>query len=56
MLPRFAPASGTLYPGTGSRAGSYLKTGPYRDPSVTTPETMYLDSWRIGTSMAAVAR
>lgn len=56
VLPHYAPLSGTLYPGTGDRAGSYVKTGPYRDPAVTTPETMYLDSWRIGTSRAAVAR
>ena len=56
VLPHYAPISGTLYPGTGSRAGSYVKTGPYRDPSVTAPATMYLDDWRIGTSRAAVAR
>jgi hypothetical protein len=56
VLPRYAPASGTLYPGTGSEAGSYVKTGPYRDPTITTPETMYLDNWRIGTTHASVAR
>ncbi|MFC4949917.1 polysaccharide lyase [Pseudonocardia sp. GCM10023141] len=56
VLPRFAPTSGTMYPGTGGRAGSYVKTGPYRDPSITAPGTMYLDNWRIGTSRAAVAR
>ncbi len=49
-------ASGTLYPGVGDRSGSYVKTGPYRDPTVTTPSTMYLDNWRIGTTRAAVAR
>jgi hypothetical protein len=54
VLPRFAPPGGTLYPGKGDRAGSYVKTGPYRDPAVTTPETMYLDNWRIGTSRDAV--
>ena len=56
VLSRFAPAGGTLYPGTGDRAGSYVKTGPYRDPQVTIPETMYIDDWRIGTSREAVAR
>ena len=56
VLTRVAPAFGTLYPGAGERAGVYLKTGIYRDPTVTTPATMYLDNWRIGTSAAAVAR
>ena len=56
VLPRFAPGSGTLYPGSGDRAGSYVKTGPYRDPTIPVPATMYLDDWRIGTSYAAVAR
>jgi hypothetical protein len=56
VLPHYAPESGTMYPGTGDRAGSYLKTGQYRDPSVTTPAVLYLDDWRIGTSKAAVTR
>ncbi|MGI5125217.1 polysaccharide lyase [Pseudonocardia sp. CA-107938] len=53
VVPRYAPETGTLYPGTGDRAGSYVKTGPYRDPTVTTPATMYLDNWRISTTLAA---
>jgi Polysaccharide lyase len=56
VLGRFAPHSGTLYPGTGDRAGSYVKTGPYREPTVQVPGTMFLDDWRIGTSYVAVAR
>lgn len=56
VLPRYAPPSGTLYPASGNRAGNYVKTGPYRDPTLTTPETMYLDDWRIGASRAAVER
>jgi hypothetical protein len=56
VLPRFQPDSGTLYPGAGDRAGSYVKTGPYRDPTIRDPGTMYLDDWRIGTSYEAVAR
>ena len=56
VLPRYAPRSGTLYPAAGAQAGNYVKTGPYRDPAVTTPATMYLDDWRIGTSRAAVER
>lgn len=55
VLPRYSPPSGTLYPGSGDRAGSYVKTGPYRDPKVTTPATMYLDNWRIATTRAAAA-
>jgi hypothetical protein len=54
VLPRFAPESGTLYPGTGDRAGSYVKTGPYRNPKIVTPATMYIDDWRIGTTWEAV--
>lgn len=54
VLPRFAPPTGTLYPGVGDRAGSYVKTGPYRDPTVTTPATMYLDNWRISTTWDGV--
>lgn len=56
VLPAYEPAFGTLYPGTGDEAGVYVKTGIYRDPSVTTPATMYIDNWRIGTSAGAVAR
>ncbi len=56
VLPRYAPRSGTLYPAAGAQAGNYVKTGPCRDPAVTTPATMYLDDWRIGTSRAAVER
>ena len=56
VVPRFAPRSGTLYPGTGDRAGSYVKTGPYREQTITAPATLYLDGWKIGTSRAAVAR
>jgi hypothetical protein len=56
VVPRFAPAGGTLYPASGDQAGSYVKTGPYRDPAITAPATMFLDSWRIGSTMAAVTR
>ncbi len=56
VLPRFAPDTGTLYPGTGDRAGSYVKTGPYRDPTIGMPATLYLDEWRIGTTWQAVSR
>lgn len=56
VLPRFTPASGTLYPGpNGGRAGSYVKTGPYRDPNLTQPGVLYLDAWRIGRTRAAVS-
>lgn len=56
VLPHYTPGFGTLYPGTGNQAGVYAKTGIYRDPTVASPATMYLDNWRIGTSAAAVAR
>lgn len=56
VQPRFAPPGGTLYPGTGDQAGGYVKTGPYRDPSVSEPATLYLDSWKIGTSRDVVQR
>ncbi len=56
VLPRFAPGSGTMYPGPGGQAASLLKIGPYRDSSIATPGTMYFDNWRIGTTQEAVAR
>lgn len=53
-LARFAPSGGTLYPASDDQLGGYVKTGPYRDPGITAPGTMYLDEWRIGTSREAV--
>jgi hypothetical protein len=54
VLPRMSPPGGTLYPGSGSRGGSYVKTGPYRDQAMTEPGTLYLDDWRIGTRRSAL--
>ncbi|MGH4008080.1 MAG: polysaccharide lyase, partial [Pseudonocardiaceae bacterium] len=54
VLPRFAPASGTMYPAPRGPAGSYLKFGPYRDASIATPGTIYFDNWRIGTTLNVV--
>jgi Polysaccharide lyase len=56
VLERFAPESGTMYPNPHGEVGSILKVGPYRESSIATPETIYFDNWRIGTSRKAVAR
>lgn len=44
---RFSPDSGTLYPGL----DSYLKIGYYRNPGIDTEGTVYIDNWRIGSSL-----
>jgi hypothetical protein len=51
-LPSFAPPGGTLYPG----AASYLKVGYYRNPQIDVAGTLVMDSLRVGTTAAAVAR
>jgi hypothetical protein len=54
VLPRFAPATGTMYPGPDGVDASYLKMGYYRDPTINRPGTIYFDRWRIGTSLSVV--
>ena len=54
VLPRFQPASGTMYPKSHGKPLSYLKTGYYRDGDISAPGTIYFDNWRVGTSRAAV--
>lgn len=54
-LPRFQPASGTMYPNPDGEAMSYLKTGYYRDGDISVPGTIYFDNWRVGTSREIVA-
>ena len=57
VLPHYTPGFGPSTRARGDEAGVYAaKTGIYRDPTVASPATMYLDNWRIGTSAAAVAR
>ncbi|HZA16163.1 MAG TPA: polysaccharide lyase [Pseudonocardiaceae bacterium] len=55
VLPRFHPASGTMYPNPDGEATSYLKTGYYRDGYISTPGTIYFDNWRVGSSRNIVA-
>ncbi|MFC4949918.1 polysaccharide lyase [Pseudonocardia sp. GCM10023141] len=54
ILPHYAPATGTMYPGPNGVDGSYLKIGYYRDSAIATPGTVVYDDWRIGTTLAAV--
>jgi hypothetical protein len=55
VLPRFAPATGTMYtnPADGS-ARSSVKAGYYRDRVIDSVGRIAFDDWRIGTSMDAV--
>ncbi len=55
VLPRFQPASGTMYPNPDGEATSYLKTGYYRNGDISAPGTIYFDNWRVGTSRNVVA-
>lgn len=50
VLPRFQPASGTMYPNPDGEPTSYLKTGYYRDRDISTTGTIYFDNWKVGTS------
>lgn len=51
-LPSFAPPGGTMYPGD----TSYLKVGYYRNPEIDVAGTLVMDSLRVGTTAADVAR
>lgn len=60
VLPACRPESGTLYPAGGGEdvpdePTSYLKTGYYRNADISTPGTIYFDSWGVGTAAEAVA-
>lgn len=57
VLERFSPESGTMYPPKkgDKEAESYLKTGYYRNGSISRPGVLYFDAWRVGTSREAVA-
>jgi hypothetical protein len=48
-LPKYFPPGGTLYPDPSGVDGGYVKTGLYRDPGITTPGTLYIAGWVIGT-------
>jgi Polysaccharide lyase len=54
VLPRFKPASGTMYPNPAGVPMSYLKTGYYRDRDISAPGTIYFDNWKVGTSRGFV--
>lgn len=54
VLPRYAPATGTLYPDPEGVDSSYLKIGYYRDQAIAAPGTIVFDDWRIGTSFEVV--
>lgn len=54
VLPRFHPASGTMYPRPSGDPYSYLKTGYYRDLHIAAPGTIYFDNWKVGTSRNAI--
>jgi hypothetical protein len=54
VLRRFAPPGGTLYSGSGPTAGSYVKTGLYRERTISEPATLYLADWRIAASADGV--
>lgn len=47
-VPRFSPDSGTLYPDL----ESYVKIGYYRNTGIDEDGTVYIDNWRVGSSMA----
>ena len=54
VLPQFRPPAGTLYRSWFSTENSYVKTGYYRNPDISTPGTVVLDDWRIGITRVAV--
>lgn len=54
VLPRFQPASGTMYPNPHGEPMSYLKTGYYRDRSIEAAGTIYFDNWKVDTARDVV--
>ena len=55
VLSTFRPSTGTVYPVAADNT-VYVKTGYYRDFDIHEPGTLFVDSWRIGTSREAVTR